>query len=83
MSNTPETDAFIDSLHDDWDVEFANLTAHACKLELERNQWRECAEKLVEAFRGVPYDPYTVGSFNSQNCKNALTDFRRLKEETK
>jgi hypothetical protein len=83
MIDTPETDAFIDGLHDDWDVEFANLTAHACKLELERNQWRECADRLVEAFRGVPYDPFTVGNFNAQNCKNALADFRRLKESSK
>jgi len=45
-----------------------------------RDQWRECAERLVEAFRGVPYDPLTVGSFNAQNCKNALAEFRGLKE---
>jgi hypothetical protein len=51
MSDTPETSAFIESLHDDWDVEFANLTAHAQKLERERNQWRKCAEMLAD-YRG-------------------------------
>jgi hypothetical protein len=50
------------------------------EMRKERDQWCECAERLVEAFRGVPYDPLTVGSFNSQNCKNALADFRKLKE---
>ena len=49
-------------------------------LKQQRDQWRECAERLAEAFRGVPYDPFTVGSFNAQNCKNALADFRMLKE---
>ena len=38
MSDTPETDAFIDSLNDDWDYEFAALTAHAKKLEQERDE---------------------------------------------
>lgn len=51
--------------------------------EAKRDQWRDCAERLVEAFRGVPYDPLTVGSFNAQNCKNALSDFRKLKEASK
>lgn len=50
MSDTPETDAFIDSLHDDWDVEFANLKAHACKLERERDKWRECAAERKQAW---------------------------------
>ena len=52
-------------------------------LRKERDQWRECAERLVEAFRGVPYDPFTVGSFNAQNCKNALADFKKLKDSGK
>ena len=47
------------------------------------DKWRECAERLVEAFRGVPYDPFTVGSFNAQNCKNALADFKKLKDSGK
>ena len=40
MSDTPETDAFIESLNDDWDVEFATLTSHAKKLERERDEAR-------------------------------------------
>jgi hypothetical protein len=40
MSNTPETDAFIEALNDDWDYEFAALTAHAKKLERERDEAR-------------------------------------------
>lgn len=38
MSDTPETDNFINSLNDDWDIEFAALTAHARKLERQRNK---------------------------------------------
>ena len=49
----------------------------------ERDQWRECAEGLADAFRGVPYDPYTVGGFNAQKCKEALAEYRRLKEASK
>ena len=33
MNDTPETDAFIESLNDDFDVEFAALTTHAKQLE--------------------------------------------------
>jgi cell division protein FtsB len=40
MSDTPETDAFIEALNDDWDYEFAALTAHAKKLERERDEAR-------------------------------------------
>jgi hypothetical protein len=41
MSDTPETDAFIESLNDDWDYEFAAITSHAKKLERERDEARE------------------------------------------
>lgn len=53
MSNTPETDAFIESLkkrtysggidrhaYDNWDYECAALTSHARKLERERGEAR-------------------------------------------
>jgi hypothetical protein len=40
MSETPETDAFIEALNDDWDYEFAALTTHAKKLERERDEAR-------------------------------------------
>jgi hypothetical protein len=78
-SDTPETCEAVER----WQQGKINIFDEMARLERERDQWQECAERLVEAFRGVPYDPYTVGSFNSQSCKNALADFRRLKEETK
>lgn len=46
MSDTQETDDFIDRLNDDWDIEFAALTAHAKKLERERN-------RAIEALRDI------------------------------
>ena len=46
MNDTPETDAFIDSLNDDWDYEFAALTAHARKLERERDKARDMVLRL-------------------------------------
>ena len=46
MSDTPETDAFIEALNDDWDYEFAALTAHAKKLERERNEARDTVLRL-------------------------------------
>jgi Asp-tRNA(Asn)/Glu-tRNA(Gln) amidotransferase A subunit family amidase len=47
------------------------------------DEWRMVAEHLADAFRGVPYDPYTVGGFNAQKCKEALAEYRRLKEASK
>jgi hypothetical protein len=70
MSDTPRTDA----------CPAERIEGLCVQLELELNEWRECADKLVDAFRGVPYDPFTVGSFNAQKCKRALTDYKRLKE---
>ena len=46
VSDTPETDAFIERLNDDWDYEFAALTAHAKKLERELREARETVLKL-------------------------------------
>jgi hypothetical protein len=77
MSDSPETDAFIDSLHDDWDVEFANLTAHACKLERERDQWRECAEMLAFAVRLESQQTQMNWRAFAQD---GLAEFERLKE---
>jgi hypothetical protein len=45
---TPETNAFVDSLNDDFDVEFAKLTSHACKLERERDQLRAAMGLIAE-----------------------------------
>jgi hypothetical protein len=49
MSDTPKTDAFIDGLNDDWDVEFAALTSHAKQLERDLNKARQVAEQMSES----------------------------------
>ncbi len=46
MSDTLETDAFIEGLNDDWDVEFAALTAFAKQLERERDEARDTVLRL-------------------------------------
>lgn len=46
MSEAPETDAFIERLNDDWDVEFSALTTHAKKLERERDEARDTVLRL-------------------------------------
>jgi hypothetical protein len=40
MSDTPETDAFIEALNDDWDYEFAALTSHSMNMERQRDEAR-------------------------------------------
>jgi hypothetical protein len=56
MSDTPETDAFVKELHDDFDVELAEMTSHARRLERKlcearheiegwRNKW-DCAVEM-------------------------------------
>jgi hypothetical protein len=47
MSDTPETDAFIEALNDDWDYEFAALTTHAKKLERERDEARKALHEIA------------------------------------
>ena len=49
MNKQPETEAFIDSLNDDWDVEFAALTSHAYRLEWQR----DVAVKALKAIAGM------------------------------
>jgi hypothetical protein len=46
MRDTLETDAFIEGLNDDWDVEFAALTAFAKQLERERDEARDTVLRL-------------------------------------
>lgn len=41
---TPETDALIAGMNDDFDKEFALLTAHACSLERRLR----CCRKLID-----------------------------------
>jgi hypothetical protein len=40
MSATPETDAFIEALNDDYDYEFAALTSHSRNMERQRDLLR-------------------------------------------
>jgi hypothetical protein len=47
VSDTPETDAFIEALNDDWDYEFAALTTHAKKLERERDEARKALHEIA------------------------------------
>lgn len=49
LRETPETDAFIEALNDYAEVEFAQLTAHARKLERERDASLEALRELQEA----------------------------------
>ena len=49
----------------------------------ERDQWRECAEKLARAFEDVPHDPFTIGWSNAENCEIALAEFGWMKEDSK
>ena len=46
--DTPEPDAHLDSLNDDWDVELASITNLARKLERERNDLRKAVNGLCE-----------------------------------
>jgi hypothetical protein len=57
MSDTPETDAFIEALNDDWDYEFAALTSHAKKLERERDALRELSIQLAKELVSKCSDP--------------------------
>jgi hypothetical protein len=47
MSDTPKTDAFIEGLNDDWDVEFAALTSHAKQLERDLNKARKALQEIA------------------------------------
>jgi hypothetical protein len=47
MSDTPETDAFIEGLNDDWDYEFAALTSHAKQLERNLNKARKALQEIA------------------------------------
>ena len=43
---THETDALLESLNEDFDVELASMTAHACRMERERDEARKLAEDM-------------------------------------
>jgi hypothetical protein len=53
VSDTLETDAFIEGLNDDWDVEFAALTAFAKQLERERDETRKLLAAAKESLNAI------------------------------
>jgi hypothetical protein len=53
MSDTLETDAFIEGLNDDWDVEFAALIAFAKQLERERDEARRLLAAAKESLNAI------------------------------
>ena len=75
MRDTPETNAeehiILDEVGKDWTFVNADF---ARKLERERDQWRECAERLASVIRGA-------GSMRVE--AEALDHFERLKEASK
>ncbi len=79
MSDTPRTDAFIDGLYDDWDVEFASLTLHAKTLERELNSLQAYADKLAD---GLPEGMLPKDVENLRNANSGLAeDLRQVERE--
>jgi hypothetical protein len=54
---TPETDAFVKELHDDLDVELAQMTSHARRMERSAREWLrmwgECKVECEEARKAL------------------------------
>ena len=79
MSDTPRTDAFIDGLYDDWDVEFASLILYAKTLERELNNLQAYADKLAD---GLPKGMLPKDVENLRNANAGLAeDLRKAKLE--
>jgi hypothetical protein len=78
-SDTPETCEAVER----WQQGKINIFDEMARLERERDQWRECAERLAYAFKDVPHDPFTIGWSNTQECEKALAKFDRLEGEEK
>ena len=62
MSDTPETDAVIAALNDDWDYEFASLTSHAQKLERELNRLRNALREIASMDASQDASPQQCGA---------------------
>ena len=62
MSDTPETDAFIEALNDDWDYEFAALTSHAKKFERELNRLRSALKNIASMDTSQDASPQQCGA---------------------
>lgn len=79
MSDTPETDRQWAEWLNKLKMPIESFVDFARKLERERDQWRECAERLDARLRkSTDYTPYATYKDNQQ----ALAEFDRLKEET-
>ncbi len=76
VSDTPETDAFIERLNDDWDVEFAALTSHAKKLERELREAREQCHKL--RLERMAADRAYADICREMELKEASIDYARM-----
>lgn len=81
MSDTPETDDFVEHLNGNtipFDTCFRQVGIFARKLERERDQWRECAERLAESIGNC-----TCHCSGCCPVEGALAEFERLKEASK
>jgi hypothetical protein len=78
MSNTPETDGITFKATRDMMPPYDTVPSEfSRRLERERDQWRECAEKLAD-WMGVPkYGETFEQSVATKNA--ALAEFERLK----
>jgi hypothetical protein len=81
MNYTPETDGITFKATKDMMPPYDAVPAEfARRLERERDQWRECAEKLAD-WMGIPkYGETFEQSVATKNA--ALAEFERLKNET-
>ena len=76
MSDTPETDVAILESNGQWSF----VLKECCqRLERERDQWRECADKLAEALFYELSGTMTIGG----KAHIALEELYRLKEKSK
>jgi hypothetical protein len=79
VSDTPETDKEWGNWLHKLKMPIESFVDFARKLERERNEWRECAEKLACVIKGqVPWPPAM-----DETRIAALTEFERLKGEVK
>jgi hypothetical protein len=78
MTNTPETDGITFKATKDMMPPYDTVPSEfSRRLERERDQWRECAEKLAD-WMGVPkYGETFEQSVATKNA--ALAEFERLK----
>ncbi len=67
---TPETDALLESLDEDFDVELASMTAHACRMERERDEARKWCNIHWEGVRST-----------GKHCADAMNELQKTTEE--